>query len=1052
MTRLTGPGTHPALRTAINPDTQPHSVVGGDAGVDAAALAAALRRRIRGEVRFDAGSRALYATDGSNYRQVPIGVVIPRDAEDAIETMHLCRQFGAPVLSRGGGTSLCGQCCNVAVVLDFSKYMDRILELDPGAKRARVQPGLVLDTLRNAAEKYHLTFAPDPSTHTHCTLGGMIGNNSCGVHSVMGGKTDANVQELDVLLYDGARMRIGGTADEHEIERIVRAGGRKGEIYGKLRDLRDKYADEIRLRFPQIPRRVSGYALDYLLPEKGFDIAKALVGTEATCVMVLEATLRLVHSPPARSLLVLGYPSVYEAADHVMEVLEAGPVGLEGIDDRLVQDMIRSHIHPENVELLPGGRGWLLVEFGGDTKAESDAKAQALMARLKALSNAPTMKLYDDPAVEKTIWKVRESGLGATAHVPGAQVTWEGWEDSAVPPEQLGRYLRELRKLFDKYSYGCCLYGHFGQGCVHTRIDFDLVTQEGIRTFRSFLEEASDLVVSLGGSLSGEHGDGQSKAEMLPRMYGDNIVQAFEEFKAIWDPAWKMNPGKKVRPYRIDQNLRLGTTYNPPTVQTNFQWPDDRFSWSQTNLRCVGIGECRKHEGGTMCPSYRVTREEMHSTRGRARLLWEMLRGNPLKKGWRDETVHDALDLCLACKGCKGDCPVNVDLATYKAEFLSHYYRGRLRPRHAYAMGWIYWWARLASRMPRLANFVTQTPGLRDIAKRLGGMAPQREIPQFAEQTFTAWFRERTPRNLDKPPVLLWPDTFNNHFFPEVLRSAVSVLEAAGFRIVVPEVSLCCGRPLYDFGMLDQAKRQLRQILTVLKQPIEEGMPLVGMEPSCVAVFKDELPNLFPHDEDAVRLKTQAFGLAEFLEKKAPEFQVPPLPRRALVHGHCHHKALSKMTADGKLFEKALAQHEVLDSGCCGLAGSFGFEAGHYDVAQAVGELVLLPAVRAAEKSTMIVADGFSCREQIAHSTDRRAFHTAQVLEAALQQKQLPQQRPERGLPSTVAPAEIPAVVLAGAAATLAISGVLLWRSMQTQGRQRQRLRYPSQILRGLQR
>ncbi|HEX4142801.1 MAG TPA: FAD-linked oxidase C-terminal domain-containing protein [Pirellulales bacterium] len=1038
MSMLTGPDKHPPIHPSINPDTQEHSYVEGDAGVDAAALTAALEKRIRGEVRFDVGSRALYATDGSNYRQVPIGVVIPRDADDAIETMRVCRQFGAPVLSRGGGTSLCGQCCNVAVILDFSKYMDRILELDPTVRRARVQPGVVLDTLRGAAEKHHLTFAPDPSTHTHCTLGGMIGNNSCGVHSVMGGKTDANVEALDVLLYDGARMTVGGTADEVEIDRIVRAGGRKGEIYGQLRDLRDKHADEIRRRFPQIPRRVSGYGLDYLLPEKGFDVAKALVGTEATCVMVLEATLRLVYSPPARSLLVLGYPSVYEAADHVMEVLEAGPVGLEGIDDRLVQDMIRSHIHPRNLKLLPDGDGWLLVEFGGEQKAESDAKAHALMARLKTLSNAPTMKLYDDPEVEKIIWKVRESGLGATAHVPGAKVAWEGWEDSAVGPEHLGQYLRDLRQLLDKYHYHGSLYGHFGQGCVHTRIDFDLVTREGIETFRSFLEEAADLVVAHGGSLSGEHGDGQSKAEMLPRMYGQEIVHAFEEFKSIWDPAWKMNPGKVVRPYRIDQNLRLGTHYDPPVVETIFQWPDDRFSWSQTQLRCVGIGECRKHEGGTMCPSYRVTHEEMHSTRGRARLLWEMLHGNPLTKGWRSEKVHEALDLCLACKGCKGDCPVNVDLATYKAEFLSHYYRGRLRPRHAYAMGLIYWWARIASRMPRVVNFVTQTPGLRDVAKWLGGIAPQREIPRFAEQTFSDWFRRRPIGNLAHPPVLLWPDTFNNHFFPEVLKSAVEVLEAAGFRIVVPQASLCCGRPLYDFGMLDQAKRQLRQILDVLKPQIEDGVPLVGMEPSCVAVFKDELGNLFPHDEDAVRLKNQAFGLAEFLEKRVPDFHVPHLDRQAIVHGHCHHKALVKMDLDKKLLDKTGLDYKVLDSGCCGLAGSFGFEASHYDVAQAVGDLVLLPAVRQADRSTLIVADGFSCREQIAHSTDRRAFHTAQVLEAALHEHDLPQDLPERGLETSAAPARLPVGVVVGVAA-LALGGWIWWRSAQRQRRSHDR-------------
>jgi FAD/FMN-containing dehydrogenase len=690
------------------------------ASVDAEALAAELLKRVKGEVRFDDGSRALYAADASNYRQVPIGVVLPRDEEDVVETVEAARRFGAPVLGRGGGTSLCGQCCNVAVVLDFSKYMRGIRDLDPENRRARVEPGCVLDFLRGAAEEHHLTFGPDPSTHNHCTLGGMIGNNSCGVHSVMAGKTDDNVLELDVLLYDGTRMRMGQHGED-EVEAIIRGGGRRGEVYARLRAFRDKYADLIRAKFPDIPRRVSGYNLPWLLPEKGFDVAKALVGSEGTLVLVLEATVRLVWSPPARSLLVLGYPDVYHAGDHIPEVLEARPVGLEGMDDRLVQDMKAMHIHPDTLTLLPPGRGCLLVEFGAETKQEADAQARRLMDRLRKKGEAPSMKLYDNADDEKKIWTVRRSGLGATAHVTGKKITWEGWEDSSVPPEKLGGYLRDLRKLFDKFGYACDLYGHFGQGCVHTRIDFDLETADGIKTFRGFLDAAADLVVSYGGSLSGEHGDGQSKAAMLPKVYGEEMVRAFEEFKAIWDPAWKMNPGKVVKPYDPTQNLRLETQYNPPDVQTHFHFPADRDNFGRVTLRCVGVGECRRAVGGTMCPSFRVTHEEMHSTRGRAHLLFEMLQGNPLGGGWKSEPVREALDLCLACKGYKSDCPVNVDMATYKAEFLSHYYEGRLRPRHAYSMGLIYWWARLAAYAPRLVNFFGQTPVLRDVVKWLGG-------------------------------------------------------------------------------------------------------------------------------------------------------------------------------------------------------------------------------------------------------------------------------------------------------------------------------------------
>ncbi len=953
--------------------------------VDRDVLERELRAAIRGEVRFDPGSRALYATDGSNYRQVPIGVVIPRNIEDAVRTVETARRHGAPILSRGGGTSLSGQCCNVAVVMDWSKYLHHIVHLDPDRRRARVEPGLVLDDLRDAAERYHLTFGPDPSTHNHCTLGGMIGNNSCGVHSVMAGETADNVESLDVLTYDGLRLQVGPT-DDDAYERIVAEGGRRADIYRRLRALRDRYADEIRARFPPIPRRVSGYNLPALLPENGFNVARALVGSESTCVTVLEATVRLVPSPPVRSLVVLGYPDVYSAGDHIPDILRYGPIALEGMDDRLVDDMVKMRIHPKDVKLLPEGGGWLLVEFGGGTKEEADGKARRMMEALRSVPHPPSMKLYDDPPAEHVLWTVRKSGLGATAHVPGEPPTWEGWEDSSVPVERLGEYLRALRKLFDRYEYGCALYGHFGQGCVHTRIDFDLETADGIRRFRSFLFDAADLVLSLGGSISGEHGDGQSKAELLPKMFGPDLMQAFEEFKSIWDPEWKMNPGKIVRPYRVDENLRLGTGYRPPDLPTHFSFSGDEYSFSRASIRCVGVGECRREKGQTMCPSYRVTREEMHSTRGRAHLLFEMLQGDPLTGGWRDEHVKESLDLCLACKGCKSDCPVNVDMATYKAEFLSHYYAGRPRPMHAYSMGLIYWWARLGSCVPDLANALTQTPGLSALIKALGGIAQERRIPRFASPTFTEWYGRNRPGRRDGLRVILWPDTFNNYFFPQTARAAVEVLEAAGCRPVIPPRPLCCGRPLYDFGMLRLAKRQLRQILDCLKPDITVGTPVVGLEPSCVAVFRDELVNLFPHDETARRLAHQTFTLGEFLKQRRADWQPPRLEKKAIVHGHCHHKAVMGFAAEPDLLKQAGLAVEVLDSGCCGMAGSFGFKREHYDISQQVGGLVVLPAVRRAAAESLIVADGFSCREQIAQGTQRQALHFAEVLHVAMQQ------------------------------------------------------------------
>lgn len=957
----------------------------------ATALAAAMGNELRGEVRFDSGSRALYATDASNYRQIPIGVVVPADKQDVITAVAICRRFDAPILARGGGTALAGQTCNVAVVFDFSKYMNKVLWVDPERKLARVQAGAVLDRLQAHAEPHGLIFGPNPATHSHCTLGGMIGNNSCGIHSMLsefygpGARTSDNLEAMEILTYDGEVMEVGPTSAE-EVEQIIAQGGRRGEIYRRLRDLGRDHADLMRERYPNIPRRVSGYEnLDLLIPGNSFNVAQALAGTECTCALVLEATVRLIDNPQARSLLVLGYPDIFAAGRDIPLIRRHKPIGLEGMDHLLIGYQRKKEMHPDELDMLPHGSGYLLVEFGGESKADSDAKAQALLDDLQQTDDPPNSKLFDDPPVEANLWDVRESGLGATARIPNEPDTWPGWEDSAVPPEFIGDYLRDLRDLFNKYGYDAALYGHFGQGLVHCRATFDLSTPDGIAKYRRFLDEAADLVISYGGTLSGEHGDGQARAELLPKMYGEEMVGVFREFKSIWDPDWKMNPGKVIQPDTITSNLRLGVNYNPWEPDTYFAYPDDDGSFPRATLRCVGVGKCRREEGGTMCPSYMVTREEKHSTRGRAHLLFEMLQGDTVQNGWRDEAVKEALDLCLACKGCKGDCPVRVDMATYKAEFNAHYYKGRLRPRAAYAFGWIYWWSRLAALMPGVANFFTQTPLLRDVAKFVAGVTPEREIPPFARQTFKAWFRERGVRNEGKPQVILWPDTFNNHFHPETAKAAVTVLESAGFQVTIPEESLCCGRPLYDFGMLDTAKRLWYEILEALRPQIRAGIPLIGLEPSCTAAFQDELLNLLPHDEDAKRLRRQTYTLPQFLHEHAPDFALPQLKRKAVVHGHCHHKSVLSMDAEEMLLQDMGIDADVLVSGCCGLAGSFGFEAGRrYEVSMAAGERVLLPAVRAADEETLIITDGFSCRTQIAHATRRRALHTAQVLQMAL--------------------------------------------------------------------
>uniref|UniRef100_A0ABX1MYG6 FAD-binding protein n=2 Tax=Aromatoleum buckelii TaxID=200254 RepID=A0ABX1MYG6_9RHOO len=952
------------------------------AGVDFAALEHDLREVLAGEVRFDAGSRALYATDASNYRQVPIGVVIPRSTDDVVRTVEICRGHHAPILSRGAGTSLCGQCCNIAVVLDFSKYLNRIIDIDAEKKIARVEPGVVLDELREAAEKVGLTFAPDPATHSHNTLGGMIGNNSCGPHSVMGGRTEENVLELDILTYDGLRCRVG-TTDAETFAQIEAEGGRRADIYRRLRALGERYAEPIRRCYPDIPRRVSGFNLRALLPGSSFDLARALVGSEGTCVVVLEATVRLVDSPPARTLLVAGFPDVYAAADAVPEVMAAGPIALEGMDDRLVGDIESMGLAPGNVGLLPEGAGWLLVEFGGADRDEAEGRARALMERLERAEPKPSMKLYADAAEAQRVWKIRESGLGATAHVPNERLTWEGWEDSAVAPENLGRYLRELRALLDRHGYRGDFYGHFGQGCLHTRIDFDLETADGIARYRAFIHEAARLVSGLGGSISGEHGDGQSKAELLPIMFGDEVVQAFREFKAIWDPDNRMNPGKVVDAFRVDENLRLGTGYDPRPVETRFAYTSDNGDFARAMLRCVGVGACRSKKG-VMCPSYMATGEEMHSTRGRAHLLFEMLRGETLTGGWKEPAVKEALDLCLSCKGCKGECPVRVDMATYKAEFFSHYYEGRLRPISAYAFGLIDVWSRAASHAPGVANFFSRTEPFAGFAKWLLGIHPARRLPAFAMEAFAPAFRRRRPPAAAGKPLILWPDTFNNHFHPEVALAAVQVLEHAGFEVRLPPVRLCCGRPLYEFGMLDRARRYLLRILDALDTQIRDGLPVVVLEPACLTVFREELPQMLAGNEQARRLSSQVFLLSEFLEQRAPHARFGTLARRAVVHGHCHHQAVIGMDAEAAVLKKLGLDYEILDSGCCGMAGAFGFEKDKYDVSMRCAERALLPAVRAAADDTLLIADGYSCREQIVQSTARRPLHLAEVLRLAL--------------------------------------------------------------------
>ncbi|TVZ79020.1 FAD-binding and (Fe-S)-binding domain-containing protein [Streptomyces sp. BK340] len=1008
--------------------------------VDVAGLATALRDETDAEVRFDAGSRGAYSTDGSNYRQVPIGVVVPRNVEAGAHALEVCARFQAPVLSRGGGTSLAGQTTNTAVVVDWSKYCDTLVTVDPEARTCVVEPGIVLDVLNRRLSDHHLMFGPKPSTHSHCALGGMIGNNSCGASAQSYGKTVDNVRRLEVLTYDGLRMWVGPTS-RAERARIAAEGGRRAEIYDGLDRIVTEYLADIRRGYPKIPRRVSGYNLDSLLPENGLDVAKALVGSEGTLVTVLRAELDLVPVPASQSLLVLGYDDICRAADDVPRLLEhCSPGQLEALDGRMAQLMREEHAYLESLDSLPEGDSWLLVQFTGDSQDDVDEQAHALLKSIGRGEKDATVAFSDDPEREQTMLRAREAGLGVTARPPDDRETWEGWEDSAVPPERLGDYLRDLKRLFEKFDYDHpSLYGHFGQGCVHTRIPFGMKTAQGVADFRRFVEQAADLVASYGGSLSGEHGDGQSRGELLTRMFGERLVSAFGELKAVFDPGNRMNPGKVVAPNPVDGQLRLGPTWRPTTSDTHFGYPEDDHSFRQAVLRCVGIGNCRTHQGGVMCPSYRATHEEEHSTRGRARLLFEMLDGHPdsaIADGWRSTEVRDALDLCLACKGCKSDCPTGVDMATYKAEFLAHHYEGRIRPAAHYSMGWLPVWARLSRAAPGLVNSVLHAPGLARAGKRLAGVDDARSAPLFARESFLQWWRARgspRPDPADPATVVLWPDTFSTFLHPSVAASAVRVLEDAGFKVAVPDAAVCCGLTWISTGQLAVAERVLRRTLGVLRPYLDAGTPVVGLEPSCTAVFRADAPELIPKDEDVRRLAGQVRTFAEQLVHHAPdEWRPPQLARQATVQTHCHQHAIMKFDADRELMRRARLTADVLDEGCCGLAGNFGFERGHHEVSMAVAELGVLPAVRAAAPDSLLLADGFSCRTQIEQGgTGRRALHLAEVLALGLDGP-LPSEHPERLAQRPAAPSRTARwAATAGTTALTAATGLGVVRHLR---------------------
>ncbi|MBM7780954.1 FAD-binding and (Fe-S)-binding domain-containing protein [Arthrobacter tumbae] len=944
-------------------------------------LVSELQSRGVADARADATSRAVYSSDASLYRIQPAAVVFPRHLDEVLTTLEVCRERGIPFTSRGAGTSLAGNAIGRGVVIDFSRHLNRVLEFDGESRTAVVEPGAVHATLQKVALASGLRFGPDPSTHTRCTVGGMIGNNACGSRALAYGRTADNVTHLDVMSGSGTRLRLGAGEAPASPETDA------------LRSLVSANLGTIRTELGRFGRQVSGYSLEHLLPERGFDLRRMLVGSEGTLAVVLEAGIRLVTDAPHKTMVVLGFENIGEAGDAVTSVLPFKPTACEGLDSRIVE-VVRTRKGPQAVPELPGGAAWLFVEISGDDAAEVAERAAAV-SRVDAARYA---RIITSPAQAAALWRIREDGGGLAGRSPAGAPAHAGWEDAAVPPERLGDYLREFDELLLTHNLTGFPFGHFGDGCVHVRLDFPFQHDDGAAVFRAFLTDAARLVASYGGSLSGEHGDGRARSELLPFMYTPAALSLFGKVKGILDPDNILNPGVLVDPEPLDANVRVAEA-GPLRTGLALGYEHDDGDFSQAVHRCTGVGQCRaahRDNQTVMCPSYIATLEEKDSTRGRARALQEMINGSVVggaaaghqhgKPNWRAPEVHEALDLCLSCKGCASDCPTGVDMASYKAEVLHQSYKGRIRPASHYSLGWLPRWASLASVAPRVVNALTSLPGLGKLGLRLAGVDQRRRIPAFAPQTFHKWFESRAAASSgDQPQVLLWADSFTNNFSPEVGEAAVRVLEGAGYEVLIPEKPVCCGLTWISTGQLDSARKILRSSVETLKEYAEQGIPIVGLEPSCTGVLRSDSIELLGRAV-AGPVAGATHTLAELLAK-TPGYEAPSLEGTTVVaQPHCHHHAVMGWSPDAALLEGAGAELQKL-GGCCGLAGNFGVERGHYEVSVAVAEQQLLPAVRAAAADAVVLADGYSCRTQLEDLSERKGIHLAQLLDSRLPAK-----------------------------------------------------------------
>jgi FAD/FMN-containing dehydrogenase/Fe-S oxidoreductase len=946
------------------------------------------------DIRDDLTTRAAYVSDASIYRRLPEAVAEPRNVEEVRELLLLAKERGWPVTTRGGGTSVAGNAIGEGLIIDTSRHFNRILAIDPEARTATIEPGVICDQLRAAAAEFGLTYGPDPSTHSRATIGGMVANNACGSHSVAWGTSADNLVALTVMLADGREVELhaGGTSDAG----ITRA----------LTGLRDRHLAMLRTELGQFPRQVSGYGLHYLLGEKGFDVAKAFAGTEGTCGIITRLTVRLVAKPAHTALAVLGFTDAFEAATAAPKLRVPGVYTIEGMGADLVEALQTRPGREQSGSELPAGGGWLYCEVGADTLEEAEARARQLPGLVP--EHVVDSIVVAEAPLARALWGIREAGAGIVTRLPDGGEAWPGWEDSAVPPERLGEYLRDLYDLLHELGLTGIPFGHFGEGCVHIRISFDFSDEAGVAVYRAFIEAAAALVHRYGGSVSGEHGDGRARSELLATIYSPEALGAFAAFKAVFDPGNLFNPGILVDPEPIDRGIRPGPGARTFELTPVHAFAADGGSFSGAVNRCVGVGSCRS-DVGAMCPSFQATGDEVHSTRGRARTLAEMLRGETITDGWKSKEALEALDLCLSCKACATECPVNVDMATYKAEFLHHHYGQGLRsflganrrPMAQFTMGWMPLLMRIVEKVPlafRAINLAESNRAVEELTKRLGGIEPQRRMISFADQPLTKWFRRRSAGRRPgedaegRETVVLWPDTFTNFSADAPGRAAVEVLEAMGYRVLMPMGNVCCGLTFHSTGQLDMTRKVLTDTLDVMEPLIAAGYPIIGLEPSCTVMLQDEILEMLPGDPRARRVSELTTTLGAFAARHLEQGRPWPFgqlstgtgPAQAVCQVHCHQKSMHGYGPELQVLEKLGVDTAVVGGGCCGLAGNWGFEPGHYEVSQTLGEKALFPAVRAAADGTIVLADGFSCRTQIAQGTGAEGVHLAQVLRSAL--------------------------------------------------------------------